>query len=111
MPAGYIEIDDNLYYKFNFTAGAYPAAVAAALGVLLAPPAAPAKVTRAGTFADHGIMRVRLPIVDATGTVTENKIRLCDVDEVSDAGDALAGTAAFGGTIEGVYPVRKRILL
>lgn len=111
MPAGYIEVDDNLYYKFNFTLGAYPAAVAAALGVDLAPPAAPAKVTKAGTFADHGIMRVRLPIVDATGVVIANKIRLCDVDSVSDANDALAGTAAFGGTIEGVYPVRKRILL
>lgn len=111
MPAGYIEIDDNLYYKFNFPVGAYPTAVAGPLGVTLTPPASPAKVTRAGTFADHGILRVRLPIVDANGVVTENKIRLCDADEFSDAQDALSGVTAFGGTIEGVYPVRKRILL
>ncbi len=111
MPSGYIEVDDGLFYKFNFPAGAYPAAVAAGLGVTLTPPAAPAKVTKAGTFADHGILRVRLPIVNATGVVIANPIRLCDVDDLSDAQDALTGTTAFGGTIEGVYPVRKRVLL
>lgn len=111
MPAGYIEVDDGLFYKFNFPTGAYPQAVADGLGVRLTPPEAPAKVTKAGTFADHGIMRVRLPIVDPTGNTIANRIRLCDVDDVSDASDLLTGVAAFGGTIEGVYPVRKRVLL
>lgn len=111
MPAGYIEVDDGLFYKFNYPTGAYPSAVAAPLGVTSTPPAAPNKVTRAGTFADHGILRVRMPIVDASGNVLRNVIRLCDSDEFSDAQDALAGVTAFGGTIEGVYPVRKRILL
>lgn len=111
MAAYYIEVDTGLYYKFNAPATAYPTAVASALGVQTTRPAAPAKVTKAGTFADHGIIRVRLPIVDASGTLLSTRYRLCDIDEFSDATDTLPGTAAFGGVVEGVYPVRKRILL
>lgn len=111
MPAFYIQVGPNLFYKFNASAAAYPAAIIAALGITNATPAAPNKVTRAGTFADHGIMRVRMPIVSATGVVTATKIRLCDVDTYSGATTALAGATAFGGSIEGVYPVRKRVFL
>lgn len=111
MAGYYIEIDDDLYYKFNASAAAYPTAIAAELGVTSTRPAAPAKVTRAGTFADHGIVRVRLPIVDNTGNLLSTRYRLCDIDNFSDAADNLPGVAAFGGVIDGVYPVRKRILL
>jgi len=111
MAGFYIEVDNNLFYKFNAPAVAYPAAIVAALGITSAPPVAPDKVTRAGTFADHGILRVRLPIVDGAGLTIATKIRLCDVDSFSGAITSLAGAPAFGGTIEGVYPVRKRIYL
>ena len=112
MPGFYMEIDDDKFYKFYAPALAYPAALLAPLGITSTPPAAPAKVTRAGTFADHGILRVRLPIVDpATGVLLSTKIRLCDIDAFSDAITTLTGATLFGGTVEGVYPVRKRIYL
>jgi len=111
MPGFYIEVQDDLYYKFNAPALAYPAAIVAALGITTAAPAPPGKVTRAGTFADHGILRVRMPIVNGAGITIATKIRLCDVDSYSDAITSLSGAPAFGGTIEGLYPVRKRIYL
>lgn len=112
MPRFYIEVEDDLFYQFNAPATAYPAAVATELGVRATRPPSPAKVTRAGIFADWGILRVRMPIVDAsTGLTLRTVIRLCDVDNFSDAVDNLAGSTAFGGQIEGVYPVRKRLLI
>lgn len=106
MPRYFVQVEGDLYYQFSTRTEAYPDAIREALGVFNTGELPDdAIVTTAGTFADWGIIRVRIALENG-----EDYIRLCDVDSLTDAIATLPGDTAFGSTILKVHPVRKRIL-
>lgn len=101
MAKYYINVGDQQWYGFGAPMGTYPDTLGTVLGVGITIPVGD-RTTDAGSFADYGIMRLRIKLLNGKSVV-----RLCDADSVESAITDLPGTAAFGSSVIKVSPVRK----
>lgn len=103
----FVNIGGQRWCTFHAPVTAYTDAMGIALGVGVTLPDGH-RATSIGTFADYGIVQVRLKL--STGKTI---IRLCDADMLASAIADLPGAVypPAGATILEVAPVRKNVLV
>lgn len=104
MPAYYIDLNDQLYVRFNGPATKYTDGVRSSCGILAAPPTG--KARGRGSVMLYSVVRLRARLADG-----KSVLLLCDSDASGTAYTSLVTRPCNGSTITDVSPVRRRILI